>query len=101
LIGQFLSKSIKVFRKIGWVSIPSKSIKVHWQSFWCRFTRSKNFVKENLNQVFDGKFWSCEQALTKWECLKKKKKFCIVILCLQNNLLLHEFVWHCKKYIYE
>ena len=28
LIGQFPSKSIKVFRKIGWVSIPSKSIKV-------------------------------------------------------------------------
>jgi len=28
LIGQFPSKSVKVFRKIGWVSIPSKSIKV-------------------------------------------------------------------------
>jgi hypothetical protein len=24
MIGQFPSKSIKVFRKIGWVSIPSK-----------------------------------------------------------------------------
>ena len=29
LIGYFPSKSIKVFRKIGWSSIPSKSIKVH------------------------------------------------------------------------
>ena len=53
LIGQFPSKSVKDFRKIGWVSIPSKSIKVLWQSFWCRFTRSKNFVK----------VWSCKRAL--------------------------------------
>jgi len=56
LIGQFPSESVKVFRKIGWVSIPSKSIKVLWQSFWCRFTRSKNF-----DQVFDGKLWA-------WKC---------------------------------
>ena len=33
LIGQFPSKSIKVFRKIGWSSIPSKSVKVFDQSF--------------------------------------------------------------------
>jgi hypothetical protein len=52
LIGQFPSKSIKVFRKIGWSSIPSKSVKVFDQSFWCRFTWSKNFDK-----VFDGKLW--------------------------------------------
>jgi hypothetical protein len=28
LIGQFPSKFVKGFRKIGWISIPSKSIKV-------------------------------------------------------------------------
>ena len=28
VIDQFPSKSVKVFRKIGWVSIPSKSFKV-------------------------------------------------------------------------
>ena len=55
LIGQFPSNSVKVFRKIGWVSILSKSNKVLWQSFSCRFTRSKNFVKENFDHVFDGK----------------------------------------------
>jgi len=55
LIGQFPSKSVKVFRKIGWVSIPSKSIKVLWQRFWCRVTPLKNFVKENFDQVVDGK----------------------------------------------
>jgi hypothetical protein len=31
------------------------NIKVLWQCSWCRFTRSKNFVKENRYQVFDGK----------------------------------------------
>jgi len=56
LIGQFPSKSVKVFRKIGLVFSPSKSIKVLWQSFLSRFTRSKNF-----DQVFDGKLWSCKR----------------------------------------
>ena len=42
------STHVKLFRKIGWVSIPPKSIKVLSQSF--RFTRSKNF-----DQVFDRK----------------------------------------------
>ena len=42
------------FRKIGRVSVPAKFIKfLSWQSFWCRFTHSKNFVKEN----FDPSFW--------------------------------------------
>jgi len=43
---------------------PSKSIKVLWQSFWCRFTHSKNFVKENFDQVFDGKLWSTKRIFT-------------------------------------
>ena len=55
-------KVLQSFWKIGLVSISSKSIKVLWQSFWCRFTRTKNFVKENFDQVFDGNLWSCKQA---------------------------------------
>jgi hypothetical protein len=39
------STHVKRFRKMGWVSIPPKFIKVLWQSFRCRFTRSKNFDK--------------------------------------------------------
>ena len=63
LVDQFPSKTVEVFRQIGWVSIPSKSIKILWQSFWCRFTRSKNFVKENFHQVYDRKLWSCKRTL--------------------------------------
>ena len=52
LIGQFPSKSIKVLEKQDSVFLfrqsPSKSFKVFCQSFLCRFTRSKNFVKENF-----------------------------------------------------
>ena len=59
LIGQFPLKSVKVFRKIGWVSIPSKF-----------------FDKENLDQVFDGKLWSC------------KRKFDIYVL------------WHLCQFLY-
>ena len=62
LSGEFSSKPVKGSRKIGWVSISSKSIKVLWQSCWCRFTRPKNFVKENFDQVFDGKLWSCKRV---------------------------------------
>ena len=55
LIGQFPSKSVKVFlRKIGWVSIPSKSIKVLWQSCWCRFTDQRTltkFLMEDFDRV--------------------------------------------------
>jgi len=54
---------------ICWSS-QSKSIKDLWQSFWCRFTRSKNFVKENCDQVFDGKLWSCKQTFSLWNILQ-------------------------------
>jgi hypothetical protein len=53
LLGQFPSKCIKVFIKIGWVSIPSKSIRVLWQSFWCSFTRSKKTLTKCLMKNFD------------------------------------------------
>ena len=46
LIGQFPSKSIKVFKKIGWSSIPSKSVKVfdaglHGQKTLTKFLMEK------------------------------------------------------------
>jgi len=53
-------QSLKVFRKIGWVSIPSK----FFDNFWCRFTWSK----ENFDQDFDGKLWSCKQAF-RWNAI--------------------------------
>ena len=45
LIGQFPSKPVKVFRKIGWVSIPWKYIKVFDACL------HKDFVKENFDQL--------------------------------------------------
>ena len=68
LIDQFPLKSVKGFRKIWRVSIPSKSIKILWQSFWCRFTRSENFVKETFDQVFHGKLRSCLKRALKTGC---------------------------------
>ena len=59
LIGQLPSKSVKVFRKIGWVCILSKSINVLWQSFWCRFTWSKNFVQEKTLTKFLMENFDC------------------------------------------
>jgi hypothetical protein len=47
LIGQFPSKSVKVFRKIGW---DSESVKIH--QIFDAGLRSKNFVKENFDQIF-------------------------------------------------
>ena len=62
LIGYFPSKSIKVFRKIGWSSIPSKFIKVrqiltkvfdaglHGQKTLSRKALTK-FLMENFDRV--------------------------------------------------
>ena len=41
---------------------PSKSIKILWQSFWCRFTRSENFVKENVDQETQKKYISMKNS---------------------------------------
>ena len=71
LIGWFLSKSVKVSRKIGWSSIPSKSVQVLWwtlikvffdrlhyqslrQKLWPSFLVQENFdsVNGTLQSVF-------------------------------------------------
>jgi hypothetical protein len=78
LIGYFPSKSIKVFRKIGWSSIPSKFIKVR-QSFWPKFLMQvymvKNFVKESFDKVFDGKLWSCKRGFIHIQVLEQIIKY--------------------------
>ena len=54
MIGQFPSKSIKVFRKIGWVSIPSKFFdKVFDAGLHDHYQRTLS--KEILNKFFYGK----------------------------------------------
>jgi hypothetical protein len=51
LIGYFPSKSIKVFRKIGWSSIPSKFIKVFDAGLHGQKTLSKKALTENFDRV--------------------------------------------------
>jgi hypothetical protein len=52
LIGQFPSKSIKIFRKIWWVSIQPKSIKVLWPSFWsCKLVFSLLILTLSLSKI--------------------------------------------------
>ena len=53
LIGKFPSKSVKVFRKIGWVSIPSKSIKVFNAGLHDQRTLLKKTVTKFLIENFD------------------------------------------------
>ena len=65
LVNSHQSPSKFFLEKIGWVSIPSKSVKVHQSSLTkllMQVYRSKNFVKENFDQVFDGRLWSCKRA---------------------------------------
>ena len=65
LVNSHQSTSKFFLEKIGWVSIPSKSVKVHQSSLTkllMQVYRSKNFVKENFDQVFDGRLWSCKRA---------------------------------------
>jgi hypothetical protein len=54
MIGQFPSKSIKVFKKIGWVSIPSKFFdKVFDAGLHDHYQRTLS--KQILNKFFYGK----------------------------------------------
>jgi hypothetical protein len=52
LIGWFPSKSIKVWRKIGWSSIPSKLVKVFNQRFLWPLSLSKFHQK-----LWQRKLW--------------------------------------------
>jgi hypothetical protein len=61
--------SIQVERKIGCISIPSKSIQVFWFKFLIWYTRSKNMNSRNLNGDLDAKLVSCIPGWTtdaKW-----------------------------------
>jgi hypothetical protein len=51
--------SIQVERKIGCISIPSKSVQVFWFKFLVWYTRSKNLNSRNLNGDLDAKLVSC------------------------------------------
>jgi hypothetical protein len=63
LIGQFPSKSVKVFRKLWWVSISLKSVKNVWQlKLLMQVYTLKELTKENFYHVFDEKLWSCKLA---------------------------------------
>jgi hypothetical protein len=76
--------SVKDFRKIGWVSISSMSINILWQSFWWRFTRSKNFIKENFHQVFYGKLLSCKRTFSNTNCIYY---LCLALLMQIVNII--------------
>jgi len=54
LIGQFPSKSVNVFRKLWWVSIPSKSVKGFWQ--W-KFLMQVYTLKELCQRKLSPRFW--------------------------------------------
>jgi hypothetical protein len=51
--------SIQVERKIGCISIPSKSVQVFLFKFLVWYTRSKNLNSRNLNGDLDAKLVSC------------------------------------------
>ena len=51
--------SIQVERKIGCISIPSKSVQVFWFKFLVWYTRSKKLNSRNLNGDLDAKLVSC------------------------------------------
>jgi hypothetical protein len=51
--------SIQVERKIGCISIPSKSVQVFWFKFLVWYARSKNLNSRNLNGDMDAKLVSC------------------------------------------
>jgi hypothetical protein len=51
--------------------------------------RSKNFVKENFDQVFDGRLWSCKRAFiqTNIYFLQKKYKYLTILSLLFNTCI--------------
>ena len=51
--------SIQVERKIGCISIPSKSVQVFWFKFLVWYARSKIFNSRNLYGDLDAKLVSC------------------------------------------
>ena len=55
--------SIQVGKKIGCISIPSKSVQIFWFKFLVWYTRSKNLNPRNLNGELDAKLASCIPGL--------------------------------------
>jgi hypothetical protein len=55
--------SIQVERKIGCISIPSKSVHIFWFKFLVWYARSKNLNSRNLNGDLDAKLVSCIPGL--------------------------------------
>ena len=55
--------SIQAERKIGCISIPSKSVQVFCFKFLVWYTRSKNLNSRNLNGDLDAKLVSCIPGL--------------------------------------
>jgi hypothetical protein len=51
------------WKKIGCISIPSKSVQVFWFKFLVWYTRSKNLNSRNLNGDLDAKLASCIPGL--------------------------------------
>ena len=61
------------FHFIDFVSFLFRFALYRYPSFWCRFTWSTNFVKENFEKAFDGKLWSCKRGLIK--CSEQEARF--------------------------
>ena len=60
--------SIQVERKIGCISMPSKSVQVFLFKFLVWYTRSKNLNSRNLNGDLDAKLVSCIPGLRLQGC---------------------------------
>ena len=73
LIGQSPTKFHPSWKKIGCISIPSKSVQVFGFKFLVWYTRSKNLNSRNLNGDLDAKLASCIpgfKIVFPWEGLK-------------------------------
>ena len=73
--------SIQVERKIGCISIPSKSVQAFWFKFLVWYTRSKNLNSRNLNGDLDAKLVSCIPGF------KHSSDHAIKILLLRESFL--------------